>query len=55
MVILPTQFYLQGLKYKPSGISVVTGGENGSYILTILGFETLNNKLSWFSIFIINI
>lgn len=30
MVILPKRFYLQGLKHKSSGISVIAGGENGN-------------------------
>lgn len=29
MVILPKEFYLQGLKHKSTGISVVAGGESG--------------------------
>lgn len=42
MVVLPKQFYLQGLEHKSSGVCVVVGGENGKYIV----FHLKNNHIT---------
>lgn len=53
MVMLPKQFYFQGLEYKSSGLCTVAGGENGKYFSVNKkkcysnGFKCLGNLHIW--------